>query len=34
MMIKINGLVLLMMTLFIPGQAYTEWHEASIEHFR
>jgi hypothetical protein len=33
MMIKINGLILFIITLFIPGQAYAEWHEASSDHF-
>ncbi len=33
MMIKVTGLALFLMTLFIPGQAYAEWHEASSDHF-
>ncbi len=33
MMIKVTGLALFLMTLFIPGQANAEWHEASSDHF-
>ncbi len=33
MMIKVTGLALFLMTLFIPGQAYAEWHEASSDYF-
>ena len=33
MLIKITGLALFIMTLFIPGKAYAEWHEASSDHF-
>ena len=32
-MIKVTGLALFLMTLFIPAQAYAEWHEASSDHF-
>lgn len=33
MMIKVTGLAFFLMTLFIPGQANAEWHEASSDHF-
>jgi tetratricopeptide (TPR) repeat protein len=33
MMIKITGFIFFMMTLFIPEQAYAEWHEAGSDHF-
>ena len=33
MIIKIKSFIFFIMTLFIPGQAYAEWHEASSENF-
>ena len=33
MIIKIKSFTFFIMTLFIPGQAYAEWHEASSENF-